>query len=56
MSQPLCQIEHHAVLYALLARGAVLLGKAGEKAIEKATIEYGLEQVLKKTLVKLCKL
>lgn len=44
MSQPLCQIEHHAVLYALLARGAVLLGKAGEKAIEKATIEYGLER------------
>lgn len=44
MDQPLCQIEHHAVLYALLARSAVLLGKAGEEAIKKATIEYGLER------------
>lgn len=40
-----CRIEHHAVLFALLAKYAVTIcGKRGEEAIQKGMIVYGNER------------
>lgn len=41
MDKKQCGIEHHAVLYALLARRALEFGAEGEKALKDATIAYG---------------
>jgi len=44
MEQKICQIEHHAVLYGLLAKFAMDQGDAGHKAMIAATRKYGLER------------
>lgn len=44
-SDTVCKIEHHAVLFALLAKHAVTLcGKKGEEAIQKGMTIYGRER------------
>lgn len=44
MEQVNCQIEHHAVLYGLIAKFAMEYGEDGQRAIEEATRQYGLER------------
>lgn len=40
-----CQIEHHAVLYALLEKEAVdQAGESGRQAMSEATAQYGMER------------
>lgn len=40
-----CMIEHHAVLFALLSKQAILLaGEAGKEAIQKGMTKYGNER------------
>lgn len=44
MDEKQCSIEHHAVLYALLARNALAIGDDGKRALKNATIAYGNER------------
>lgn len=44
-SDKVCKIEHHAVLFALLAKYAVTMcGKKGEEAILNGVTVYGKER------------
>ena len=42
-----CMIEHHAVLFALLSKQAILLaGESGKEAILKGMTKYGNERTI----------
>lgn len=41
MEQGTCYIEHHAVMYALIAKEAAAYGEEGNAALERAAIAYG---------------
>ncbi|MCI8453993.1 MAG: L-2-amino-thiazoline-4-carboxylic acid hydrolase [Lachnospiraceae bacterium] len=42
--QSICTIEHHAVLYALLARAVLKKGRQGRQYLEAFTEQYGTER------------